>query len=138
MDNTTLGNINVTVDLTKLPGARVMDITRGETTHRCVVIPIDNEMGMVCDAYEAKLPDGMTTMKPYADIKLFMVGIAHREMRYGMSHGLKPAFNTKHIADMTEDQMRAVAWCGNVKPWLVPSKKKEGQETVQEKKYKNW
>lgn len=135
MDNT-IGNINVTIDLTKLPGARVMDITRGGTTHKCVVLPIDNEMGMICDAYEAKLPDGLPTMKPYSGVKLFLVGIAHKEMKFGASHGLKPSFGPKQMAKMTEDMMRAVPWIGNVKPWLVP--KKETNADAQDEKYKNW
>ena len=137
MDNT-IGNINVTIDLTKLPGARVMDITRGETTHRCVVLPIDNDMGMVCDSYEAKLPDGLPTMKPYSEVKLFMVGIAQREMKFGASHGLKPAFGPKQIEKMTEEQLRAVAWCGNVKPWMLPKKKEQQKPEDSNPKYKNW
>lgn len=137
MDNT-IGNINVTIDLTKLPGARVMDITRGDTTHRCVVLPIDNEMGMICDSYEAKLPDGLPTMKPYSEVKLFMVGIAQREMKFGTSHGLKPAFGPKMMEKMTEEQLRAVAWCGNVKPWMMPKKKEQQKPEESNPKYKNW
>lgn len=136
MDNT-IGNINVTIDLTKLPGARVMDITRGDTTHRCVVLPIDNEMGIVCDEYETKTPEGLPTMKPYSEVKLFMVGIAHKEMKFGASHGLKPSFGPTQLAAMTEDMMKSVPWCGNVKPWHA-SKKKEQKSVESNSKYKNW
>lgn len=34
-----MGNFNIQVDLTKLPGARVMDIQGKKSTRQCVVIP---------------------------------------------------------------------------------------------------
>lgn len=141
MDNK-IGNINITVDLTKIPGAREMDITRGDVTMRCVVLPIDNDMGIVCDSYEAKLPDGKTTMKPFADIKLNLIGIAHKDMRWNMSHGLKPSYGPKMLEKMTQEDMQAVPWCGNVKPWAAEYIKKDMAKAqarqAEGEKYKNW
>lgn len=140
MDNK-IGNINITIDLTKIPGAREMKITRGDTTMDCVVLPIDNEMGIVCDAYEAKLPDGQPTMKSFSEVKLNLVGIAHKDMRWGMSHGLKPSYGPKMLEQMTQEQMREVPWCGNVKPWLVENARRNDRQAQREaegEKYKNW
>ena len=141
MDNK-IGNINITIDLTKIPGARRMNITRGETTMDCVVLPIDNEMGIVCDAYEAKLPDGLPTMKFYSDVKLNLVGIAHKEIKWNMSHGLKPSYSSEMIERMSEEQMKAVPWCGNVKPWAAAHIKKDMEKAqkaaAEGDKYKNW
>ena len=140
MDNKT-GNINITIDLTKIPGAREMEITRGGTTMNCVVLPIDNEMGVVCDAYEAKNPDGSTTMRSFSEVKLYLVGLAHKEVRYGMTHGIKPSFGAKHMEKMTEEQMRNVPWCGNVKPFGADYVKKEKDadiSSIEGDKYKGW
>ena len=66
-----MANFNISIDLTKLPGARVMDIEGKTMTKRCVVIPIDNHVGTVCDGYTVKLPDGGLTTK------FFEIGRAH-------------------------------------------------------------
>lgn len=140
MDNK-IGNINITIDITRIPGAREMDITRGDVTMRCVVLPIDNDMGVVCDAYEAKLENGQTTMKSFSEVKLNLVGIAHKEIRFGMTHGLKPAYGPKMIEKMTREQMTSVPWCGNVKPWAAEYVKKDiekAQKMAEGDRYKNW
>lgn len=140
--NNKIGNINIAIDLTKIPGARKMAITRGGKTMDCVVLPIDNEMGVVCDAYEAKNPDGTTKMKPFSDVKLYLVGLAHKEIRYGMTHGIKPAFGPKYMEKVTEDQMRNVPWCGNVKPFGAEHIKKDmlaaDMSAIEGEKYKGW
>lgn len=139
--NNKIGNINITIDLTKIPGAREMDITRGNTTMRCVVLPIDNDMGVVCNGYEAKNPDGTYTTKFLSDVRLNLVGLAHREVRYGMTHGIKPSFSIQYMEKMTEEQMRSMPWCGNVKPFApeyIKNKKDTDISVVEGDKYKEW
>ena len=53
-----MSNYNLTIALTKLKGAKVMEIQGKTCTKTCVVIPIDNEEGTVRDSYEGKI-DGM-------------------------------------------------------------------------------
>lgn len=56
-------NHNISIDLDMLAGARVMDIQGNKSTRRCIVIPIDNKIGTVCDGYMGKTPDGLPTEK---------------------------------------------------------------------------
>ena len=120
-----MGNLNITIDLTKLPGARVMDIEGKTMTRQCVVIPIDNNVGTVCDGYTAKLKDGGTTTKFFEDVKLNVVAIEHRTKKHGISHGLKPSFSAEHQSKMTEEQLYDTPWVGTVKPWGGVKEKKD-------------
>lgn len=112
-----MANLNISIDLTKLPGARVMDIEGKTKTRTCVVIPIDSKVGTVCDSYPSKNPDGTPTTKFFDDVKLNLVAIEHRKKRFGISHGLKPQFSDEHMSRMTEEQVYATPWLGTVKPW---------------------
>ena len=120
-----MGNLNITIDLTKPPGARVMDIEGKTMTRQCVVIPIDNNVGTVCDGYTAKLKDGGTTTKFFEDVKLNVVAIEHRTKKHGISHGLKPSFSAEHQSKMTEEQLYDTPWVGTVKPWGGVKEKKD-------------
>lgn len=121
-----MGNLNITIDLTKLPGARVMDIEGKTMTRQCVVIPIDNNVGTVCDGYIGK--DGKTglpTTRFFEDVKLNVVAIEHRTKKHGISHGLKPSFSAEHQSKMTEEQLYNTPWVGTVKPWGGVKERKE-------------
>lgn len=115
-----MGNYNIQIDLTKLPGAKVMEIQGKTSTRQCVVLPIDNHDGVVCDAYVTKGSDGCPTMKHYSEVKLNLVAIEHRAKRNGISHGLKPSFSKEKEQRMTEEQLFAIPWCGILKPWARP------------------
>lgn len=112
-----MANLNIQIDLTKIPGAREMDVTRGDVTRKCVVIPIDNAVGTVCDEYKAKGPDGLPTVRFFNDVKLNLVAIEYRQQRHGISHGLKLSFSKEVTERMTEEQMYDSPWVGTVKPW---------------------
>lgn len=115
--NQEMANLNIQIDLTKIPGAREMDVTRGDVTRKCVVIPIDNAVGTVCDGYRAQGPDGLPVKRFFNEVKLNLVGIEYRQKRHGISHGLKPAFSKETTERMTEEEMYNTPWCGTVKPW---------------------
>lgn len=114
-----MANLNITINLTQLPGAKVMDIKGKTCTKQCVVIPIDNKVGTVCDGYTGKGPDGQPTPKFFDDVKLNLVGIEYKARRYGATHGIKAQFSKEQQEQMTEEQMRDMPWLGNVKPWAV-------------------
>lgn len=112
-------NLNLKIMLTKLKGAKVMDIEGKTCTRRCVVIPIDNEEGTVIDAYDAKI-DGVTpTTKFLNDVQLHLSAFEFKEKRYGQSHGLKACISRKRQESMTEEEMRAMPFVGHMKPWAT-------------------
>lgn len=135
-----MGNFNISIDLTKLPGARVMDIEGKTMTKRCVVIPIDNHVGTVCDGYTVKLPDGGLTTKFFDEVKLNIVAIEHRTKKFGVSHGIKPSFSKEMMERMTEEQMYNSPWLGVLKPWGVIEEKKDdiGDLPEGDDNGKNW
>lgn len=135
-----MSNLNLSIDLTKLPGAKVMDIQGERSTRQCVVIPIDNKVGIVCDGYTGKDPGtGLPTEKYFEHVRLNLVGIEYREPKYGATHGLKASYSTEHMQRMSEDQLRAAPWLGNVKPWtLTVSKPQPNHDDLPEADDKNW
>ena len=113
-----MSNYNLSIALTKLKGAKVMEI-EGKTCKRlCVVIPIDNDEGTVVDSYEGKV-DGLPTIKPLNDVQLHLSAFEFKEKRYGQSHGLKASFSKKRQERMTEDEIRAMPFVGHMKPWAL-------------------
>lgn len=117
-----MANLNLSIDLTKLKGAKVMDIQGTHMMRKCVVIPIDNELGTVCDGYFAKTPEGLPTIRSFDDVKLNLVAIEYRQKKHGISHGLKPSFSREVSERMTEEEVYATPWMGTVKPWnLAPA-----------------
>lgn len=113
-----MSNYNLTIALTKLKGAKVMEIQGKTCTKTCVVIPIDNEEGTVRDSYEGKI-DGLPTSKPLNDVQLHLTAFEFREKKYGQTHGLKASFSKKRMESMAEDELRAMPFVGNMKPWAV-------------------
>jgi hypothetical protein len=111
-------NMNISIDLDMLPGARVMDIQGKTCTKQCIVIPIDNKIGTVCDGYLTKDPQtGLSTEKFFSHVKLNLVAVEHRTKKHGISHGLKPSFSQEKTERMTEDEVYNTPWMGTVKPW---------------------
>lgn len=120
-----MANFNIQIDLTRLPGAKVMEIQGNKSKRQCVVIPIDNMVGTVADGYITKGPDGMPTTKFFNDVKLSLVAIEYKQKKHGISHGLKPSFSQQYQERMTEEQLYNQPWMGTVKPWAVS----EGEKT---------
>jgi hypothetical protein len=113
-------NFNIRIALTKIKGAKVMDIEGKHSTRKCVVIPIDSELGTVQDSYEGKV-DGMPTTRFLDDVQLNLTAFEFREPRYGQTHGIKVAFSKKAMERMTEEELRAMPFIGNLKPWAIHS-----------------
>lgn len=118
-----MANLNISIDLTKLPGARVMEIEGKKSTRQCVVIPIDNNVGTVCDGYITKdAQTGLPTTRFFDDVKLQLVAIEYKQKKHGISHGLKPSFSQQYQERMTEEQLYNTPWMGTVKPWAIEGK----------------
>ena len=111
-----MSNYNLRISLTKLKGAKVMEIQGKTCTKTCVVIPIDNEEGTVRDSYEGKI-DGMPTTKFLDDVQLNLTAFEFREKKYGQTHGLKASFSKKRMESMSKEELRSMPFVGNMKPW---------------------
>ena len=113
-------NYNIKIALTKLKGAKVMEI-EGKTCKRlCVVIPIDNHEGTIVDSYESK-KDGLPTIKPLDDVQLNLTAFEFREKKFGQTHGIKASFSKKRMESMAEDELRQMPFIGNLKPGATAS-----------------
>ena len=113
-----MANLNIKILLTRLKGAKVMEIEGKHSKRLCVVIPIDNDEGTVVNSYEGKI-DGLPTTKPLNDVQLHLSAFEFKEKRYGQSHGLKAAFSKKKMERMTEDEIRSMPFVGHIKPWAL-------------------
>ena len=111
-------NYNLRIALTKIKGAKVMDIEGKTCTKRCVVIPIDSEEGTVQDSYEGKI-DGLPTTKYLSDVMLNLTAFEFKEKKYGQSHGIKAAFSKKKLERTSEEELKAMPFVGNMKPWVM-------------------
>lgn len=125
-------NYNLKIALTKIKGAKVMDIEGKTCTKRCVVIPIDSEEGTVQDSYEGKI-DGLPTTKFLNDVYLNLTAFEFKEKKYGQSHGIKASFSRKKMERTSEEELKSMPFVGNMKPWanalddedLPPANEKE-------------
>lgn len=133
-----MANLNISIDLTKLPGARVMDIEGKTCTKKCVVIPIDSQVGTVCDSYQSRNQDGSPTTRFFDEVKLQVVAIEYRQKKHGISHGLKPSFSQQYQERMTEEQMYNTPWIGTVKPWAVESRNDDIGDLPEADNDKDW
>ena len=113
-----MSNYNLRIALTKLKGAKVMEIEGKTCKKLCVVIPIDNDEGTVQDSYEGKI-DGLPTTKPLEDVQLNLTAFEFREKKYGQTHGLKASVSRKRLEKMTEEELRSMPFIGNMKPWAI-------------------
>lgn len=111
-------NYNLRIALTKIKGAKVMDIEGKTCTKRCVVIPIDSEEGTVQDSYEGKI-DGLPTTKYLSDVMLNLTAFEFKEKKYGQSHGIKASFSKKKLERTSEEELKATPFVGNMKPWVM-------------------
>ena len=111
-------NYNLRIALTKIKGAKVMDIEGKTCTKRCVVIPIDSEEGTVQDSYEGKI-DGLPTTKYLSDVMLNLTAFEFKEKKYGQSHGIKASFSKKKLERTSEEELKAMPFVGNMKPWVM-------------------
>ena len=111
-----MSNYNLRIALTKLKGAKVMEVEGRTCKKLCVVIPIDNDEGTVQDSYEGKI-DGILTTKPLDDVQLNLTAFEFREKKYGQTHGIKAAFSRRRMERMSEEELRNMPFVGNMKPW---------------------
>ena len=113
-----MSNYNLRLALTKIKGAKVMDVEGKTCTKRCIVIPIDNNEGTVVDSYEGKY-EGILTWKPLSDVYLNLSAFEFKEKKYGQSHGIKASFSKKKLERTSEEELKAMPFVGNMKPWVM-------------------
>ena len=135
-----LGNIDIIItEASSIPGARVMDITRGDHTRTCLVIPIDNNVGTCIDAYRVKdAKTGLDTWRSLSDIQLHFSGLAYRQVKNGRTHGIKPKISREKLDTMTEEQIYNIPWVGSVRKWKQESVKDDDGDLPVADEHKGW
>lgn len=109
-------NYNISVELDKLPGARIMDIQGKNGSRRCVVIPIDSARGMLVDSFSSfDHSVGGEVWKPLRNVHLNLCAIESRDVRFG-SHYLKPSFSRDFFKTIAEEDRKNIPIVGNLKP----------------------
>ena len=131
-----MSNYNLRIALTKLKGAKVMEIEGRTCKKLCVVIPIDNEEGTVIDSYEGKI-DGLPTTRPLDDVQLNLTAFEFKEKRFGQTHGIKASFSKERLKRMREEDLGNMPFVGNLKPWVTSSIDEDLPEGNDEKD-KDW
>lgn len=118
-------NYNLSIEIGKIPGARVKEIEGKNGPRTCVVIPIDNERGMCVDAYEKfdhKL-GGMVWL-PLRSVRLNLQALESRDVRFG-SHYIKPSFSKEFYRNIADEDKKNIPIVGNMKE--MPSSRKGEQ-----------
>ena len=114
-----MANYNIKIALTKLPGAKVMDIKGERETRHCVCIPIDDKRGTVYESYKGKGKDGMAERKYLNDVNLNLVAFEFKKQMYGHTHGLKISVNEETLAHTSEEELKSFPIIGNLTPWGI-------------------
>ena len=118
-------NYNLSIEIGKIPGARIKEIEGKNGARTCVVIPIDNEKGMCVDAYE-KFDHriGARVWVQLRSARLNLQALECRDARFG-SHYVKPSFSKEFYQNIAEEDKKNIPIVGNMKE--MPSSRKAGE-----------
>ena len=115
-------NYDIKIDLLKLKGAKIMEIQGARETRRCVVIPIDNEIGTIADAYTTRdkqtgLPTERCLNSCYLSLSAFE--LARGTNSYGQSHYIKPKLAREKMEMLSPEQIKLIHFLGHLRPWTA-------------------
>ena len=107
-------NYNITIDLKKIQGAKVVDM-EGE---RGVFIPINNRIGTVTDAYYTQDGyGGEFALKQRKGVLLRVVALGINPTVNNQTHLLKAYLYKETVSTLMEEQLRRMPWIGNMQNW---------------------
>lgn len=135
-------NYKIEIDLDKIPGAVVKCREIDGKTQSAVIIPVDNDKGTVVDGYWAfdYKVSGQVWLPLRNGPRLTLMAYESRDARYG-SHSLKPSFSSEYNNSMSEEERKAVPYCGKMKERQAQagqSKPAQAQESKQGKRDDGW
>lgn len=103
-------NFQGKINLLKLKNAGVVDVKGKESVKRCVVIPIeDNNIFISAD-------ENLVAKGAYID---FMAWENRQISQYGDTHGIRQSLPKDVREKMSEDELKAVPFIGNMKPFEI-------------------
>lgn len=111
-----MANYGIRIDLLKLQGAFVRDLTGATATKKCIIIPVDE-----CDSI-------------YLGAKgcyLNMTAIEMQNPQYGDTHCIKGELPREKREAMTDEQRRAIPILGGLRPFQPKQQTQQAGETAQ-------
>ncbi|HLP03836.1 MAG TPA: hypothetical protein VK152_00265 [Paludibacter sp.] len=92
-------NLSIKVNLTKIPGAALVDIKGNTSTKKCIVIPIE----------------GSNLFVGEKGVYLNMTAIALKEPKYDDTHLVKQAIEKEKYNAMSKEQQDAIPIIGGIR-----------------------
>lgn len=96
-----MANFGIKIDLLKVKGAFVRNLKGKTATKRCLIIPVDEADGMFLGEKGCYLS---------------MTAIELQNPQYNDTHGIKPELPKEVREQMTEDELKAIPFIGNLRP----------------------
>lgn len=96
-----MANFGIKIDLLKVKGAFVRNLKGSTATKRCLIIPVDEADGMFLGENGCYLN---------------MTAIELQNPQYNDTHGIKPELPKEKREQMTEDELKAIPFIGNLRP----------------------
>lgn len=96
-----MSNFGIKVDLLKVKGAFVRNLKGKTATKRCLIIPVDEADGVFLGENGCYLN---------------MTAIELQNPQYNDTHGLKPELDKAKREQMTEEELKAIPFIGNLRP----------------------
>lgn len=95
-------NLQIKVNLTKIPGAALVNLKGKEATKQCIVIPVEDAHLFVGEK----------------GVYLNLTGIAFKEPKYDDTHLIKQSLDKETYSAMTKEQQDAQPIIGGIRPFV--------------------
>jgi len=96
-------NLAIKLNLTKIPGAALVDLKGNNSTKKCIIIPVEDSGLFVGEK----------------GVYLNLTGIGYREPKYDDTHFIKQSIDKEAFTAMSEAERNALPILGGIRPIVV-------------------